>query len=89
MSQKKKLYAKLCRNVTPKDILYSDVLALLLQYGFVEIHSTGDHVMFKHSKYIDIILSLDSNGKRTIKPCYVKNIRKAIDEVIDRGGCKL
>lgn len=89
MSQRKKLYAKLGNKITPTDIHYLDLLPLLMHVGFVEVYSKGDHVMFKHSIYGDIKVSLDSNGKGVIKPCYVRNVYNAIKEAIDRGGIVL
>ncbi len=89
MSQRRKLYDKLGSKPTPTDIFYSDILSLLIYVGFKEIYCKGDHIMFKHSVYGDIKVSLDSNSKRAIKACYVKNVYNAITEVMDRGDIEL
>lgn len=82
----KKLYYKVNRDIIPKDMTYAELERLLKCLDFEICHTKGDHVMFKHKKFKDIICSADSNGKRTLNHAYIKQAKEAIAELLERGG---
>ncbi|OCC16579.1 toxin HicA [Dissulfuribacter thermophilus] len=63
----------------PKDVKFTDLVSILLHYGFVEVRSKGSHRIFKHPSWNGILTLQEIRGKA--KPYQVRQAIKAIEEV--------
>ncbi len=76
MSKIEKIIEKMRNN--PLDWRVEDIEKVASHYGFAKRTTSGSHATFSHKKLIHIITI---PARRPIKPVYVKNFLKLIDEL--------
>lgn len=63
----------------PHDWKIEDIEKVAHEFGFIRRTTSGSHVTFSHQKLINIITI---PARRPIKPIYIKNFLKLIDELL-------
>ncbi len=86
MSQNKKLYDKLNKKPTPKDIKFEEVDRLLRYFGFErrQPFKGSSHFIYTHKKLKDFQPSIVKSNP--LKVPYVRNAISAIQQIIEISG---
>ena len=65
-----------------KGISVDDARRVLEYYGFVNVHTKGSHMKFKHKKYCDLQVTLVAN--KTLKEYLIDDILDALNALKER-----
>lgn len=75
MSKREKLFAKILRGISDKNVTFDEAVYVLEESGFERDGGKGSHQVFRHKDGRKMVIP--HHGKE-IKPVYVKLIRKLI-----------
>ena len=86
MSRKQKRYDRICRNENAQNnVKFDDLVALLENYGFEFVRSTGSHYRYK-GKIGNETIYETLPRKQTVRKVYVKAACDYIDRMIIEEG---